>query len=273
MSSYHHQLASPWPEDPQLEGLILGIVPEDVRTVGGIPLKNCLRNLFETAVRLGFKYGQGYKAPKPAPLELRLKEWRAGEEVRHQQELEAERVWGFDVGWKLHTELSQTRASEASAIPSFPSTCSLSIVAVQTDTVDVAVIAVPLDWAEDAAATLPISAPHSPPPSPSDSPRDFSVLSTGAPKPFASLQRRRRRSPQLHFSSQSHSSHPTRPRKGLACSVNPRNLQHPWRFAPPCPVYSSPIPSRQQRAQLDWDRDPRLRDLGQALTDLGWVRP
>ncbi|KAJ7691713.1 hypothetical protein B0H17DRAFT_1133524 [Mycena rosella] len=151
MSSYHHQLASPWPEDLQIERLILGIVPEDVRKVGGIPLKNCLRNLFETAARLGFKYGQGYEGPQPAQLELRLKEWRAGEDVRHQQELEAERVWGYDIGWRLCSEVLQAHAQASTNPPSAPP-CSLSVAA--TPVVLASPAPAHLDWAQDAEALL-----------------------------------------------------------------------------------------------------------------------
>ncbi|KAJ6529944.1 hypothetical protein B0H10DRAFT_2029647 [Mycena sp. CBHHK59/15] len=58
--------------------------------------------------------------------------------------------------------------------------------------------------------------------------------------------------------------------------------------APRCstPLYSHPPPSIAFRTPtsfppsdkpvpqfpLDWDRDPRLRDLSQALTALGWIR-
>ncbi|KAJ7681293.1 hypothetical protein B0H17DRAFT_1205961 [Mycena rosella] len=157
MSSYHHQLASPWLEDLQIERLILGIVPEDVRKVGGIPLKNCLHNLFETA------------------LELRLKEWRAGEDAQHQQELEAEHVWGYVIGWRLCSEVLQAHA-QASTNPPSTTPCSLSVATT------LVVVASPtpahLDWAQDAEA-LPVS-PRKPEFSPFPPPCNFSALCTSA---------------------------------------------------------------------------------------------
>ncbi|KAJ7804161.1 hypothetical protein B0H14DRAFT_2885285 [Mycena olivaceomarginata] len=36
---------------------------------------------------------------------------------------------------------------------------------------------------------------------------------------------------------------------------------------------SNSFPPGPMPTQLDWDRDPRLRDLGRALAALGWVRP
>ncbi|KAJ7808311.1 hypothetical protein B0H14DRAFT_2380652 [Mycena olivaceomarginata] len=120
----------------------------------------------------------------------------------------------------------------------------------------------PLDWAED-AAVLPISShPHMLSTSPS--PRDFSVLSSGSAKPFASLQRRRRRSPRTPLSwTPLH-------------SIRQRTKYHyPQKNTHSYPMFFSPVHStsiHQVPTQLDWDRDPHLRDLSRALTALGWVK-
>ncbi|KAJ7900653.1 hypothetical protein B0H14DRAFT_2671366 [Mycena olivaceomarginata] len=76
--------------------------------------------------------------------------------------------------------------------------------------------------------------PKSPPPAVA---RDFSGLRSGVSQPFSSLQRRHRRTPRTLPRSQSNQN---------SC------------FRPPPAV--------------DWDRDPRLRDLSRALTALGWMR-
>ncbi|KAJ6590839.1 hypothetical protein B0H10DRAFT_2233427 [Mycena sp. CBHHK59/15] len=114
-----------------------------------------LRQLWKTALRYGFGHG--------------LKEGRllGRKEVAPTvaKELERERVWGFDVGWKLCSELQQSRASQASLVlPSLPSPRSLSVVSAQADAatvtiaapVDVSPAPAPLDWGED-ASTLPTS--------------------------------------------------------------------------------------------------------------------
>jgi hypothetical protein len=106
----------------------------------------------------------------------------------HEKALEAERIWGYDVGWRLCSELQGSAQKASTTSAAHPR--SLCIAATQTDPVAVQ----PLDWAED-VEVLPISPPpihHSSPPS---LPRNFSALSTGAQKPFASLQRRRHHPP------------------------------------------------------------------------------
>ncbi|KAJ7707387.1 hypothetical protein B0H17DRAFT_1191893 [Mycena rosella] len=145
-------------------------------TETGDAFEKALRELWQQAAHMGFAVGEDAR-------------WDREQEVA--QKLEEERVWGFDVGWKLCSEQQQLRASQASLIPpshTFPH--SLSVAATQTDNVAVTPVIpaaaataapapaptpAPLDWAED-AATLPIFPLHStPPPS---TPRDFSALPT-----------------------------------------------------------------------------------------------
>jgi hypothetical protein len=122
----------------------------------------------------------------------------------------------------------------------------------------------PLSWADD-AASLPILSPPILPSNPP--PRDLSILRSSSPNPFSSLQRRknqpqarRRRErfsnphqnffyrhhfPSPHFSSTSFRSDRVYPRRNLHVSPSPT---------------------------LNWEDDPRLLDLSQALKALGWVR-
>ncbi|KAJ7856394.1 hypothetical protein B0H14DRAFT_3448504 [Mycena olivaceomarginata] len=106
----------------------------DIRAIGGVKLKNCLRTLFETAVMLGFRYGEDYDGCRKATwLDLNIPGWKARAEARREEELEQERVWGFDVGWRLATEECTLKASKPHVPhPSLPSLCSVSSVATQT---------------------------------------------------------------------------------------------------------------------------------------------
>ncbi|KAJ6512491.1 hypothetical protein C8R45DRAFT_784568, partial [Mycena sanguinolenta] len=160
---------------------------------------------------------------------------------------------------------------------------SLSAAATQTDTVDITPVSrtllltptpAPLDWAED-AAILPIFPTHSAPPLPML--RDFSALCTGSSKPFASLQRRHRRSPRPLTSSTNHLHSIRRPPQKYGGHYT-ATRRAPQSYLRPPPSIHFPAPttfplSDRPAAQfpLDWDQDPRLRDLGQALAALGWV--
>ncbi|KAJ7614482.1 hypothetical protein FB45DRAFT_1064731 [Roridomyces roridus] len=167
--------------------------------------------------------------------------------------LETERVWGFDVGWRLGTMKNAT----------------LSPNDVQTDTPNVvdtpiSAVAAPLDWAEDASMlpTTPL-----PQPSPSSAVRDFSCLRSEAPAPFASIQRRRRRSPRQ-------SRRPVHQNRGYSSATTRTPPNHYYRQPPPfLPPPSTRAFPLKDSASLDWDHDPRLSDLGRALTALGWIRP
>ncbi|KAJ7865845.1 hypothetical protein B0H13DRAFT_2352788 [Mycena leptocephala] len=75
----------------------LCIIPDDIRAIGGVQLKNCLRSLFETEVMLGFRYGEDYDGSRNASwLDLNIPGWKPRAEARREEELEQERVWGFD---------------------------------------------------------------------------------------------------------------------------------------------------------------------------------
>ncbi|KAJ6590365.1 hypothetical protein B0H10DRAFT_1961051 [Mycena sp. CBHHK59/15] len=216
--------------------------------------------------------------------------------VLHEEALEAERVWGYDVGWKLCCELQKPRALQVSPVPSSPPP--LSVAATQTDTVAITPVVVAaaatavlvpehssmptrLDWAED-AATLPIRPVHSAaPPLPL---RDFSALLMGSLQPFASLQRRRQRSLrpatsllQKHLP-QGHSIRRPQQKSGIHHAATRRHTPPSYSHPPPSLPFPAPTsfpPSDRPAAQfpLDWDQDPHLHDLGQVLAALGWVVP
>ncbi|KAF8144620.1 hypothetical protein K438DRAFT_1873451, partial [Mycena galopus ATCC 62051] len=249
-------------------------------------IEESLRKLWQTALRISFDGG--------------LEVGKAGEIVRAQRvkerELEEERIWGFNIGWKLAAEKSAPKASKESVPgPSLPCLAVFSTIATQTD----ASLSPPFpDILHDeshAPRTLPIPtvstqtkplipspsiqpipnspAPSSPPsgpmddkdfdigaddwhdtlelpldPPPSSFVRDFSGLRSGTSRPFASLQRQHKRGPRVSL---------------------PHSL-----FPPFIPTPSSRSSTTfDGNPHLDWGRDPRLRDLGYALTALGWVRP
>ncbi|KAJ7153042.1 hypothetical protein C8R43DRAFT_1126892 [Mycena crocata] len=238
---------------------------KDISWMGTTGFADAIDELWKTAYHIGYTHGPG-GAVSSAALEPPT--------VNIEKELEQERVWGFDVGWKL---CSQLHASQASLILApHPSPPSLSVAATQTDTV--AVTPAPLDWAED-AATLPIHLSHSE--TPPSAPRDFSALHTGSPQPFASLQRRRRRSPQpatepLQNPPLSRSIRRPQKKSGMHHSLRqrtPPSSSHSALSIPfPTPTSFLPPDKPNTSFPLDWDQDPRLRDLAQALAALGWVR-
>ncbi|KAJ7670358.1 hypothetical protein B0H17DRAFT_1209354 [Mycena rosella] len=226
-------------------------------------LERSIRQVWEVALRIGVKHGQ--------------REARQAH-TNTTKELEQERVWGFDVGWKLCSEQLQSCAPQASLDrSSSPSLRSLSVAATQTDAVAATpvVVASPapvhLDWAQDAEA-LQVS-PRKPEFLPFP-PRDFSALSTGTPQPFASLQRRRRRPPRVPSSvekwSQSHSISTRRKKSSVHHSAPQHRSRFPSFISPPSTSFTSG--RREVSPPLNWDQDPRLRDLGQALAALGWAR-
>ncbi|KAJ7510307.1 hypothetical protein B0H11DRAFT_2216115 [Mycena galericulata] len=263
-------------------------------------LRRSIRQVWEVALRIGVKHGQ---------CEARQTH------TNTTKELERERVWGFDVGWRLATEKYALKASKISdCTPPLPST---STAATQTGTPTLPYplhsLTIPKtepllrdpcecldqskeddmdvwyeapepepepDPASAPASPSPVSSP--PPPSSTLSPRDFSDLSSGTPRPFASLQRRHRRTPRTP------DSHPSRARKSRPQTIVLKiynSTQSPTKYTPSyCGGPLIPPASRSHPAacppgdkdpppSLEWDHDPRLRDLGRALTALGWVRP
>jgi hypothetical protein len=111
-----------------------------------------------------------------------------------------------------------------------------------------------LNWADDSESL------HSPSTAPTKQPRDLSGLrsSISSKNSFSSLQRRRRSNKnRRHFNlePQYHCHH---------TPLNPyHHSQKSYRHSqPPFPV----------SFKLNWDRDPRLADLSNALLALGWVR-
>ncbi|KAJ7237927.1 hypothetical protein C8J57DRAFT_1246672 [Mycena rebaudengoi] len=196
-----------------------------------------LRQLWKTAVHMGFAHGQ--KEPREA-IHLE-KQTRAAVA----KELEQERVWGFDVGRRLE------RAFQASKEPSSPFSTPTVSVSTQTD---------------DASAP-PIHPASLPPPPP---PPDLSL-----PSPFlTSTSTQTTDGDELQTANwaddvRQHSSHSKKADTNiyLIQSTPPASYHSAPRLPPSSPFTSVKIPT-----QLDWDRDPHLRDLGRALTALGWVR-
>ncbi|KAJ7265618.1 hypothetical protein C8J57DRAFT_1620606 [Mycena rebaudengoi] len=124
------------------------------------------------------------------------------------------------------------------------------------------------NWADDASSLLIYLTPSTPSPAPPS--RDFSALSTGNPNLFSSLQRRLTRSSRPHFR-QSCRRHFKKldTKVYLIQSPPPTSYRSAPRLPPPSSTHftSVKIPT-----QLDWDHNPHLRNLGRALTALGWVR-
>ena len=104
------------------------------------------------------------------------------------------------------------------------------------------------NWADD-AGTLPILSTFTQ--RPSLPPRDLSGLRSPSTNPFLSLKRRRRHPQNSH-------------RKYFQPRFNPSP-----RFPTQPPRHLS---QRPYAVSLDWDQDPRLADLSNALQALGWVR-
>ncbi|CAK5283440.1 unnamed protein product [Mycena citricolor] len=93
-----------------IKRLLLVTVPWDVRKKGGIELQECIRAVWDQAICIGSLFAQqareeGYAegrrdGVKQAVVAVKSKENNA----RHTQELETERMWGFEVGWRLASE-------------------------------------------------------------------------------------------------------------------------------------------------------------------------
>jgi hypothetical protein len=120
------------------------------------------------------------------------------------------------------------------------------------------------DWSDD-TASIPII-PIFPKNQPS---HDLSALRTSNPNPFSSLARRNRRSKlPLDNRNVSGSRPPFRPHQAPPhFPVSQSTIRR--RFIPISTPISPPLPSTMA---LDWESDPRLLDLSQALKALGWIR-
>ena len=140
------------------------------------------------------------------------------------------------------------------------------------------------DWAED-SESLPIPLHAAP-----TSPRDLSGLCSNPSGPFRSLRRRarrydtvRRRTPPNFFSAPRvpfplsppsfaqpqpfiSRRHPSGIGPGRPVVIVPFGVAH----APLAPLAPAPAPTV---LKLDWDSDPRLINLSQALRALGWTPP
>jgi hypothetical protein len=106
-----------------------------------------------------------------------------------------------------------------------------------------------------------VYSPPTAPITPTKSPRNLSSLRSSQPAPFRTLQRRvrRRQKPRnLYHFTHSHSQQQYTHQSFSRCHP-PYHTQH---------QYPQPLTP----ASLDWDRDPRLVDLSNALHALGWVR-
>jgi len=127
-----------------------------------------------------------------------------------------------------------------------------------------------LDWAEEAE----LFAIAQPPPPPHQ-PRDLSILRSSSLSPFSSLQRRVKRSTAC-------------PSRQLRHRHIPFNFDFPQPPPQACrdqPSFSrshrKPLPNsstlhrslQQNPPCLNWESDPRLSNLSQALKALGWIHP
>jgi hypothetical protein len=179
--------------NPRIECILLQTVPWDARQKGVSLLQDCLPDLWEKAVTIGFKYGEENLAQmrEEGFCEGKIGGFTEGVELEHnktvlesteaaalhEKALEAEWIWGYDIGWKLCSELQGNTQKASMTSAAHP--CLLCVTTTQTDPVAVP----PLNWPED-TEVLPIFPPpihHSSPPS---LPCDFSALSTSAQKLF-----------------------------------------------------------------------------------------
>lgn len=236
-----------------------------------------LRQLWQTAFRIGLAQGR-----EEAKAGCRKEDHLPRASV--QKKMEQERVWGYDVGWRLCAEVLQDRAQKASVIP--PSR-SFAVAATQTE-------AVPntFNCAVDTDTHCSFNPPPHPvlesriplldadsenhEPTPPSITRDFSGLRTPCARPFASLQRRHRRANRTPGSSFKTLPQRVRPPQTVVLKFyetrpNTRCAQHPNSTSTSRPP--PPAPTFDRAPRLDWDRDPRLCDLSRALTALGWIRP
>ncbi|KAK6996052.1 hypothetical protein R3P38DRAFT_3072623 [Favolaschia claudopus] len=276
-------------DDSRVERILLQTVPWDARKEGGKVLQSCLRTLWDQATQIGFRWGEeqvesarkeGFEEGRAAGVREivdQLNGVAVPAVADQRKELEQERMWGFEVGWRLCEEKMKTEVRDSSTeiairtaapIPALDSAAvtapspSMSDVATHTDNVAAAAVAqAPFDWAEDAQGL----STHTPPSAPA---RDLSCLRTGRTQPFASLRRRDRRAPPSKFNSLC-----TRTRAGSTKNHSQYRTTAPPRSQARTVLTSNTFfRNARPPPHLDWDHDPRLQDLSRALTALGWMR-
>jgi hypothetical protein len=133
-----------------------------------------------------------------------------------------------------------------------------------------------LNWADDVNEVLPTLVSHLPPP-----PRDLSILSTGVMRPFGTLQHCVNRSRSYLRQPRRHHHFTQPPSYTQATPIvtwGPTiTHHHPSGISSGKPVFTLPssVLGRVQTStiHLDWDQDPWLINLSDALRSLGWVRP
>ncbi|KAK0434243.1 hypothetical protein EV421DRAFT_1841330 [Armillaria borealis] len=118
----------------------------------------------------------------------------------------------------------------------------------------------PFSWADD-VESVPIHFVQSTCSLPG--PRDISCLSSGAQKPFASLQHRLKRNSIRQRRTAGHI------RSRYQVPVQQHPIRHPSRPHAPLRHVNT---FTTQASSLDWTSDPRLFRLRDALEDLGWCR-
>ncbi|KAJ7748456.1 hypothetical protein B0H14DRAFT_3604113 [Mycena olivaceomarginata] len=262
--------------DPAVERILLQTVPWDARKKGGDVLQDCLRELWDKAVSIGFGYGEkiaarakeeGFEEGKMAGIRDALEKWKgvtAAHAERREKDLEEERI-----------AVSVETAVPANIVLDLEDTLPTTTCSVETQTDEPVAAAPPLDWAED-AGDLPVPMfPKSPPPAVA---RDFSGLRSGVSQPFSSLQP----TPPAHTENSFPALNQIKIRVFAVLhrihdqqKITRLHLLPACVLCPPSPRSTSTlhVPIGKAPPAVDWDRDPRLRDLSRALTALGWMRP
>ncbi|KAJ7147881.1 hypothetical protein C8R43DRAFT_1129439 [Mycena crocata] len=304
---YREPLES-WPTDSSIRDTIAGIFPEEMRKNGGLALKECVRQLWEAAsdrahdegwsegFRDGMEYWKGVVAAErseasPSSATPSRSFSSTGSQTstvvaaspippspRCLSTATQTDTAALDpqLDWVKDTQTIPTQ------FPSFPFASLTGVSAVlrmipPPSTHDSSSSCI--DHPSPSAPSVPYdaSATYVEPPSTPTSNiprRDFSALRSETSHPFKSLQRRHRRSSRTPRSRRSmHRAH----RQTIVLHIYDSHSKNPDPTAherPPTvpPSFPCPPPTASGGA-LDWDRDPRLRDLGRALTALGWVPP
>ncbi|KAF7330067.1 hypothetical protein MKEN_00270800 [Mycena kentingensis (nom. inval.)] len=200
---------------PDIERVLFDIVPMETRKEGGRLLHDAIRRVWVSGMMFAdYRRESQGAAPEPSPpappVDLSVSE-AAVEAARaaYTSALEAERVWGFDVGYRVAVGTLSTHSPPSAPSPS-PSTPTLPV----ADNVP----------ADVAVAVAPVDESPSPPLFP---PRDLSALrpDTGS-NIFGSLQRRRRRSKStIGAAKNARSVHPFYPDSFFPCTMLPFSYQ------------------------------------------------